>query len=149
MPITIAATGHRPHKLGYSTEEQLANLIEQYLTRHSPQRAISGMAIGWDMIFAETALKMNIPLICAIPFIDQPARWPSHLVARWAKIKRAATEIHVISPIYSLAAFQRRNEWMVDHADRICALWNGSAGGTANCIRYAHEKGKPVDNLWS
>ncbi|WP_188052008.1 hypothetical protein [Azospirillum sp. Sh1] len=42
-----------------------------------------------------------------------------------------------------------RNEWMVDHSDRLLALWDGSQGGTANCVRYARGLGRPIDNLWS
>jgi uncharacterized phage-like protein YoqJ len=46
-------------------------------------------------------------------------------------------------------AMQRRNEWMVDRADKLVALWDGSWGGTFNCIEYARKKGVPFDNLWA
>lgn len=47
---------------------------------------------------------------------------------------------------YSSAAMQVRNEWLADRCDALLALWDGSPGGTANCLRYferAHP-GKPV-----
>lgn len=37
---------------------------------------------------------------------------------------------------------------MVDDADRILALWDGSSGGTANCVGYANDIKKPITNLW-
>ena len=37
---------------------------------------------------------------------------------------------------------------MVDRSDSIVALWNGTSGGTKNCIDYAEKKGKPIINLW-
>ena len=37
---------------------------------------------------------------------------------------------------YTSAAMQVRNEWMADHCDVLLALWNGTPGGTANCLRY-------------
>jgi hypothetical protein len=37
---------------------------------------------------------------------------------------------------------------MVDHATLIAALWDGSSGGTASCVRYFEEVGKPCVNLW-
>lgn len=37
-----------------------------------------------------------------------------------------------------------RNRFMVDHADGILAVWDGSKGGTGNCVSYALKKGKPV-----
>jgi uncharacterized phage-like protein YoqJ len=46
---------------------------------------------------------------------------------------------------------QIRNEWMVDNAHIVLALWDGSSGGTGNCIKYANRKSvnKPIINLWS
>jgi uncharacterized phage-like protein YoqJ len=32
---------------------------------------------------------------------------------------------------------QVRNEWMVDHCNDLLAVWDGSDGGTGNCVRYA------------
>jgi uncharacterized phage-like protein YoqJ len=43
---------------------------------------------------------------------------------------------------------QRRNEWMVERADVILALWNGSSGGTANCVAYARQRGSRIVNVW-
>jgi hypothetical protein len=43
---------------------------------------------------------------------------------------------------------QIRNEWMVDHCTHVAALWDGSPGGTGNCIRYVRKIGRPFDNLW-
>lgn len=34
---------------------------------------------------------------------------------------------------------------MVDHADKVLAVWNGSTSGTLNCIKYAEKLGKSVD----
>ncbi len=39
---------------------------------------------------------------------------------------------------------QVRNEYMVDRADLVLALWNGTPGGTGNCVRYARTRGVPV-----
>ena len=31
---------------------------------------------------------------------------------------------------------QKRNEFMVDNSDLVVAVWNGTSGGTANCLAY-------------
>lgn len=31
---------------------------------------------------------------------------------------------------------------MVDLADMVIAVWDGSKGGTGNCVQYAQKKGK-------
>ena len=41
-----------------------------------------------------------------------------------------------------------RNEWMVNNADRVVALWNGTPGGTTGTVNYAKQQGIPIDNLW-
>lgn len=33
---------------------------------------------------------------------------------------------------------------MVDRCDRLIAVWDGSNGGTGNCVKYAKEVGKPI-----
>lgn len=37
---------------------------------------------------------------------------------------------------------------MVDNSNAVLALWNGSEGGTGNCVRYAKEKNKKIFQLW-
>jgi uncharacterized phage-like protein YoqJ len=39
---------------------------------------------------------------------------------------------------------QIRNEWMVDRADQVIAIWDGTSGGTANCVEYATKMNKPI-----
>jgi uncharacterized phage-like protein YoqJ len=39
---------------------------------------------------------------------------------------------------------QKRNEYMVDKCDKLLAVWNGTTGGTHNCIKYAKSKGKEI-----
>ena len=36
-----------------------------------------------------------------------------------------------------MASFQKRDEWIVDHASRVIAVYDGVQGGTKNTIDYA------------
>ena len=148
----LAAPGHRPNKLGgYGPEvdEKLRRLAMWFLTTNRPDTVISGMALGWDMAWAEAAIMMRIPVIAAVPFAGQESAWPASSQARYRSILGACSEtIVVCDGGYSPWKMQKRNEWMVDHCDYLIALWDGTAGGTGNCVRYA--KGNvPVHNLWS
>ncbi|RVC70408.1 DUF1273 family protein [Mesorhizobium sp. M00.F.Ca.ET.038.03.1.1] len=150
--MIIAATGHRPPKLGgYSDEVRAAlrALAVSYLTIERPARAISGMALGWDEAFAEGATDLGIPFIAAVPFEGHDSRWPPESRRRFARLVSKAAEVHIVSDIPGARAMQQRNEWMVDRADKLCALWDGTFGGTFNCLRYAKKIGRPVENLWS
>lgn len=150
-PLRLAFTGHRPAKLGgYSPASQtrLLRFAELIIAALKPAEVISGFALGWDLAIAEAAIRANIPLIAALPFPNQPSQWPATSIAHWHLLKSQAREVQIISPSYSLASLQRRNEWMVDNGAKLVALWDGSSGGTKNCIEYAMRIHKPWVNVW-
>lgn len=49
--------------------------------------------------------------------------------------------IKTVCDAFSYGAYQRRNEWMVNHSDRVIAVYSGEAGGTRNTIDYAKKQG--------
>jgi uncharacterized phage-like protein YoqJ len=60
-----------------------------------------------------------------------------------------ASEVKLVTDArYSAWAMMRRNEAMVDHANMVLAWWDGTPGGTKNCIDYAEQQGKPVRSLY-
>lgn len=153
----VAFTGHRPDKLGgYGNQTRLAlgGLATEYLAQLRPAKAIVGMALGWDQAGAAACIALDIPFIAAVPFDGQEARWPAEAQARYRRLLAAAEHVEIVTqePCYSdhlvNVAMQRRNEWMVDRATRLAALWDGSWGGTFNCIQYARRRGVPIDNQW-
>jgi hypothetical protein len=77
--MILAATGHRPDKLGgydLSIYRKLVGLAYSYLRKQTPDVVISGMALGWDQAVAEAAVKASTPFIAAIPFRGQESKWP-------------------------------------------------------------------------
>lgn len=152
MHDAVAFTGHRPTKLGGygdSVFGRLVTLAEDYLRENDAAYAISGMALGWDQAAAVAALNLGIPLLAAIPFVGQESRWPLSSQILYRERLARATWIQVVCPgTHSAAAFQQRNEWMVDNGSKLAALWDGSLGGTRNCVKYAADNDRPYDNLW-
>ena len=45
---------------------------------------------------------------------------------------------------YEDSCMQDRNLYMVQNADLLYAVWDGSLGGTANCVHAAENAGIPV-----
>jgi len=149
--MLIAATGHRPDKLGgYGVHDaRLEAIARGYLSLMQPAGVITGMALGWDTRFALAALSLGLQVHAAVPFEGQESRWPWQSQQTYRSILARCATVTVVCPGgFSKIAMQQRNEWMVDRAVRICAMWDGSAGGTGNCIRYAEKQKKPIDNLW-
>lgn len=113
------------------------------------QTFISGMARGVDIWAAEIVLRLRdagepVRLICASPYPGFETGWPQDWQARYHRVMDAADLVKYICPGYSRSCFQRRNEWMVDHAARVIAVFNGACGGTKNTIDYAADRGVPV-----
>ena len=50
---------------------------------------------------------------------------------------KAADLVKAISPAYSMASFQKRDEWLVDQASRVIVIYDRVPGGTKNTIDYA------------
>lgn len=158
--MIVAGTGHRPDKLGGYGDDVLKQLYRfacREIERNRPSKIISGMALGWDTALAMAALQLKVPLVAAIPFEGQESQWPEPSQKRYRAILERA-KVHVVCPGgYSPAKMQERNEWMVDRCDILWALWDGSTGGTANCVRYADQRQQSTGlfppivliNLWS
>ena len=149
----FAGTGHRPDKLGgYGADvsTRLVDLARAALTKYRPDEVVSGMALGWDTALALAAIELGIPLTAAVPFEGQERKWRPEQQRLFQAILARASTVVVVSPGgYAVWKMQARNEWMVDRATGVLALWNGSAGGTGNCIEYAHAQQVEIVNLWA
>jgi uncharacterized phage-like protein YoqJ len=144
--IVVAGTGHRFFKS--DVQEIVQDWISNMLATIEPVKVVSGMAIGFDTWLAQEAVKQHIPLIAAIPFEGQHLKWPEKQRDQYRKLIRLAETRRVICPgDYEPWKFQRRNEWMVDNCSLLLAAWDGSGGGTANCVSYAKKVGRPVEFL--
>jgi uncharacterized phage-like protein YoqJ len=152
--ITVAVTGHRPNKLwGYDYSHpawlSLKEVLKKKLTECGATVAISGMALGVDTVFALAALELQIPVVAAIPCRDQERLWPEQSKRLYREIlANPLVKTHLVTDApYSAELMQKRNEWMVDHCDLLVAVWDGSPGGTANCVAYAKKIGRKIDHI--
>lgn len=154
MRKVIAGTGHRPDKLGgYDNTldfELLSGLGRAALRYLGANEVISGMALGWDQALANAADDASIPFIAYVPFAGQEFAWPKRTQADYQYLLKRASEVKIVCEGgYAAWKMQKRNKAMVNDATHILALWNGTDGGTANCIRYAKQNKKYIHNLWN
>lgn len=150
--MKIAGTGHRPDKLGGYTDyasQRLVRVARISLEHLAPSLVISGMALGWDQALAQAAVDLDIPFTAAVPFEGQEGKWPARSQTVFRTLLDKASEVVIVSPGgYDVRKMQLRNVWMVDNCDRVLALWNGTSGGTRNCLDYARSVKKPITNAW-
>lgn len=149
-------TGHRPEKL-QAPEGVVTAALEKEIRQAIADGFnvfITGMARGVDIWAAEIVLRLRdtgeaVRLICACPYQGFERGWKQSWQKRYQAILSAADLVRFICPGYSRSCFQRRNEWMVDHAARVIAVWNGQPSGTKNTIDYAVKVGVPYIRIAS
>jgi uncharacterized phage-like protein YoqJ len=157
--MILAVTGHRPTKLlvqDAQFKEELAArnaaleantraMLKWALNSLGAQQLITGMALGVDQWAAEEAIALKLPFIAAIPCRNQDRFWGHEAQKRYSDLmKHAARVTYVTEKEYEAGCMQLRNEWMVNHAHMVVAVFDGTAGGTANCVRYALEQKRRV-----
>lgn len=144
-------TGHRPEKMNASEadvktwlEKEIKNAIDAGYTDF-----ITGMQRGVDLWAAEILLRLkkegqNVRIIAAVAFEGMNKGWDDYWMQLYLETRRTAFEDHIISNYPGKAAFIQRNEWMVDHASRLIAVYTGALGGTKKTIDYATKNGLEV-----
>ena len=84
----------------------------------------------------------------AIPCPTQADAWPEAERDRYRELVARCDMETMVSDTYSSTCMQRRDRYMVDHA-QYCICYCGKAtGGTAYTVRYARKKGVQIVNLW-
>lgn len=155
----IAFTGHRPNKLqsydpNHISRCELRNamwdMIVDICTDEEQNfdediHIVTGGALGVDQDAARVAHGHKKPFVVAVPCRDQERMWPATSKVQYRKMLTFASKVHYVSnKEYTAECMQERNKWMVDNCDVLVAVWDGSKGGTANCIRYAELVGRPI-----
>lgn len=145
----VGITGHRPDKFddGYELKSPIQDWVKRELQlrfkRLKATRILTGMALGVDQWAADVAIEMGIPFEAYVPFEGQESIWPSESKIRYyGLLERAARVRTVCTPGYEPWKMQKRNEAIVNDCTVLVAVFDGSQGGTANCVQYACNVGK-------
>lgn len=147
----VCFTGHRPEKL-IRSERSIRKDLEQQIRQAIADGLnvyISGMARGVDIWAAQIVIRLRtegypIKLICACPYDGFEKDWSQDWQQQYNDVLAVADFVKYVCTGYSRSCFQVRNEWMVNHAARVIAVFTGEKSGTKNTIDYAAKVGVPV-----
>ena len=144
-------TGHRPERLSASEDAVIDWLKNEIKTAVDEGYTdfITGMARGVDIWAAEEVLRLKsegvkLRLIAASPFMGMDRDWNREWQKRYKNIIDNADEVHYISAVPGRRAFFERNEWMVDRAAKLIAVYTGAPGGTKKTIEYAKKHNRVI-----
>ena len=156
----LAFTGHRPESLPFGENELAASairiktLLADEIMRCAAQgydTFLAGGARGGDILFAEQVLFVkgleypDIRLITVVPHEGQANNWTEAWRERYFRVLEYSTDVVTLGSHYSSGCYHARNRYLVDHADSVLALYNGSpTGGTAYTVKYAYQRNKEI-----
>ena len=155
MKVPFSVTGHRPSKLANAYPETkaysvLVELAMYQINKLNCTHILTGMAIGWDLAVAQACVNVGISFTACVPLQDQELQWPAETKRYYFELCSKAADVYfVCDPGYAPCKIQMRNQYMVDNSEKVLALWDGSSGGTANCVEYAKTKNIEIINCWT
>lgn len=160
---TCAITGHRPTRFKFKynendsrckrlkkrLREQLIELYDQGV-----RRFLVGGALGVDQWSGEILLKMklepeyrNIELVVVLPYPGHDERWDERSRKRLAFLIEHSTKHITVGQKAWRDSFIQRNQYLVDHADCLLAVYDNersTRSGTGMTAHYAMRKMVPV-----
>ncbi len=111
---------------------------------------LCGMALGFDMVCAETVIDLkkqykDIKIIGALPCRTQDIKWSVKDRERYKNLLSQLDDIRCIYDKYIGAeCMLERNRFMVNNSSLMIALFNGLSGGTKSTIDYARTRGLEI-----
>jgi uncharacterized phage-like protein YoqJ len=138
----------------------------EYTDGSQSVRFIFGGALGIDQMAFDVCCDVRdvysgyYEFHIAVPFENQERKWfnPTD-IERYKYQLNEANKVIIVDKLekyqlkgiaegeYHPAKLQKRNEYMVDNSDIVIAVWDGSKGGTANCVKYAEKLGRKIVRL--
>ena len=160
--MVCAFTGHRPHKLPWGSNETdpRCQAVKTMIGRRLQEAYelgcrtfLCGMAQGCDLYFAEAVLELrkqypDVVLKAMIPWPGQANHWPGPEQQRYASLCAQCNEREYVSQVYRRDCMQLRNRAMVEQAQVLISVYDGSASGTGNTVRHARQLSLTILPVW-
>ena len=149
---TCCVTGHR------DLPQKEINYVKAVLGREIDRAVadgyicfMSGFGEGVDQYFAEIVLERQketpaLELIAVIPYRKRLDSLNEK--GRTYEMLEACADVVVMQEKYHPSVYSHRNRYMVEHSDRVIAVYDGrEKGGTVRAIRFAHQFRKELREI--
>jgi ribonuclease HI/uncharacterized phage-like protein YoqJ len=134
----LVVWGHRPTELGGYDDNPLAAAVRDRLGQIFAAKAaleptlvvVSGMRLGAEMLGAEAALAVGVPLVAVLPYPEPQSVWPAPAQARYAEVVGQASQTILLqkrlptSKQQAGAALARRDAWLARNASEAVVVWD-------------------------
>lgn len=147
-------TGHRMLTAQEETnikrqlETEIRKLIAKEVTCF-----LAGGAIGFDMLAAQTVLRLKqsypqIRLVLVLPCHNHTVGWSQPEKDSFAFISKHADETHYTAESFYVGCLHKRNRFLVDNAAYCLCYLKRQQGGTAYTVLHALKKKRNIIYLY-
>lgn len=148
--IRMALTGHRPERLGYPELDfyvshewrKIIDWLKDEIKKENVTDAYCGMATGCDIAYGIAIIELKnsekypIKLHCILPCKNYNNKIKWHDI-----LKSNADEWIELSDEFYRGCDNIRDQYMIDHSDKVFAIFDGKkSGGVWAAIRKAQKK---------
>ncbi|GBF17426.1 hypothetical protein Br6_04832 [Rhodococcus sp. Br-6] len=140
--VRAAVTGHREHLLAEPGTQawvrgELTRLASKLAAEHGTRVAISGMATGADLWWADAAHEAGLAVWAYQPYPQQTDSWKPEQVSEHARLLALAHRQVMVGGRLEKRFFHDRNALMLADSDVVIAVRDPriSTGGTVSALR--------------
>lgn len=144
-----AFTGHRQQL--EELDLKLLDRVVLNLIKGGAEEFLCGMAVGFDLLAAETVLKYRkkypVRLVACLPCEGQDRYFDKQSARKYEKILAKCDDKIILSPTYFNGCMQMRDRFLVDNCDVLVSFLRKKSGGTYYTVNYAKRKGAKIIEL--
>ena len=107
---------------------------------------VSGLRLGAEMLGAEVAVELGVPLAAVLPYPDPDSVWPAESRVRFKELIDAARDTVLLqkkvpeSKQKAGAALARRDAWLVRNVDEALLVWDGQDAALGRLFRSLEDR---------
>ena len=126
--MILTTIGHYSSEKLKEQEELIKKQINKKLNNIKPLAIYNGMGQEIDQIIAMVAKELKIPIVCCYAF-------PKESYTSIEKQIMENNQVIFVSSKQSKDAIQLRNEFMIDHSNKLLCIWDGTEDDEILSIR--------------
>lgn len=155
--LKIAISGHIKLLNESEVRRNIALSLQYLQAVDKDLQTISALAAGADTIFAQEAIKLNIPVRYILPYelkVYEEDFSPSQLTVLQDLLAQNKQQYEVVSSLKDTKSETKNEAYfavgkrLVDKCDILLVVWDGQdaqgKGGTGDVVEYARTQNKPV-----
>jgi hypothetical protein len=149
--VRIGVTGHQD--LPESTLPAITRAVRAQLEAAVDITGVSSLAAGADQLFCSVVLDLGGELEVIVPSDHYESTLSGSSLLLYHRLLAEAKDVRRLAYARpSEEAFLAAGKEVVERCDLILAIWDGQPaaglGGTADIVRYARQRGVPVQVIW-